>query len=75
MRVAYSDSRANATVEPGGRGSMGIRVANSNPPAPLPEPAPTRSLDRLGQTLREAFDDAAAEPLPQAFEDLLRRLR
>ncbi|WP_185965188.1 NepR family anti-sigma factor [Glacieibacterium frigidum] len=75
MSVAYSDSRANATVEPGGRGSMGMRVANSNPPAPPPEPSRPPALDRLGQTLRDAFDDAAAEPLPQAFEELLRRLR
>ena len=31
--------------------------------------------DRVGATLRRVFDDAAAEPLPRAFEDLLRKLR
>jgi len=39
---------------------------------PLLQP---RNLDRVGQSLRRAFDDAAAEPLPQSFEDLLRELR
>lgn len=33
------------------------------------------AADRVGQTLRRAFDETATEPLPQAFEELLRRLR
>jgi hypothetical protein len=28
----------------------------------------------LGSRLRQIFDEAAAEPMPQAFEDLLRKL-
>jgi len=32
-------------------------------------------LDRLGNTLRRAYDDVATEPLPEAFEDLLSQLR
>jgi hypothetical protein len=31
-------------------------------------------VDRIGASLRRAFDDVAAEALPDAFEDLLRRL-
>lgn len=54
---------------------MGMRVAKPNP-SPAPPPAPRQpALDQLGRTLRDAFDEAAAEPLPQAFEDLLRQLR
>ncbi len=28
----------------------------------------------IGSRLRQIFDEAAAEPMPQAFEDLLRKL-
>ncbi len=38
-------------------------------------PPPAQELDRLGKTLRRAFDEVATEPLPEAFEDLLRQLR
>ena len=30
--------------------------------------------NRVGASLRQVFDEIAAEPLPQSFEDLLRRL-
>ena len=40
-----------------------------------PPSAPSSPLGRLGRTLRHAYDEAATEPLPQAFEDLLRQLR
>ncbi len=36
---------------------------------------PGTPLDLLGTTLRQAYDADAAEPLPEAFEDLLRQLR
>ena len=39
------------------------------PPPRLPD-----ALDRIGSGLRDAYAEAAAEPLPEAFEDLLRRL-
>lgn len=47
-------------------------------PPQSPDEPPLSSapgLDRLGNTLRRAFDEAATEPLPEAFEDLLRQLR
>lgn len=64
------------TQLPARRGNIGMRLVNSAPsPHPQPETPRPGSLDRLGQTLRDAFDDVAAEPLPDAFEDLLRQLR
>ena len=30
--------------------------------------------NRVGASLRQVFDEIAAEPLPEAFEDLLRKL-
>jgi hypothetical protein len=51
-----------------------------------PSPRPIVRLDRAGRgdggdvagrvgaSLRQVFDEIAAEPLPQAFEDLLRKL-
>ena len=38
-------------------------------------PKPGSDIDRVGSTLRQAYAEAASEPLPQAFEDLLRQLR
>ncbi len=38
-------------------------------------PAEPPRIDRIGESLRRVFDDAATEPLPKAFEDLLRQLR
>ena len=52
----------------------------AEPHEPIPKkpgdatPVPSR-VDRVGESLRRVFDDAATEPLPQAFEDLLRQLR
>jgi len=37
-------------------------------------PASFTPLDNVGASLRRAYDEAATEPLPQAFEDLLRQL-
>jgi len=44
---------------------------------PTPMTSTTTPAERaaaIGSRLRRIFDDAAAEPLPDAFEDLLRRL-
>ena len=38
--------------------------------SPLP-----RDLDQVGTSLRRAYDQTATEPLPDAFEELLRQLR
>lgn len=35
---------------------------------------PAERAAAIGSRLRQIFDDAAAEPMPQAFEDLLRKL-
>ncbi len=35
---------------------------------------PAQRAAAIGSRLRQIFDEAAAEPLPQAFEDLLRKL-
>ena len=46
------------------------------PPIASPDneyPAAERAA-AIGSRLRQIFDEAAAEPVPQAFEDLLRRL-
>lgn len=49
------------------------------PQADDPTPAEPEGVaaltDGIGETLRRAFDKTAAEPLPEAFEALLRRLR
>jgi hypothetical protein len=45
-----------------------------DPSEPLP-PALAAKLGRVGEGLRRAYDDAATEPLPDAFEDLLQQLR
>ena len=40
-------------------------------------PPPPSSAERaaaIGSRLRQIFDEAAAEPMPAAFEDLLRKL-
>ena len=42
------------------------------PPTP-PLTAAERAA-ALGSRLRQIFDEAAAEPMPDAFEDLLRKL-
>jgi len=47
-------------------------ISESAEPRSLP---PGTSLDLIGTTLRQAYCDAAAEPLPDAFEELLRQLR
>ena len=36
---------------------------------------PQQRVDRIGKTLRSAYEDVASEPLPQTFEDLLLKLR
>jgi hypothetical protein len=41
---------------------------------PAVPPAPAERAAAIGSRLRRIFDEAAAEPLPQAFEDLLRKL-
>lgn len=47
-------------------------------PQPFPdEPRPVPPAERaaaIGSRLRQIFDEAAAEPLPETFEDLLRKL-
>lgn len=43
-------------------------------PPPAKRPAPTERAAAIGSRLRQIFDEAAAEPTPQAFEDLLRKL-
>jgi hypothetical protein len=41
------------------------------PPPPL---TPAERAAAIGSRLRQIFDDAAAEPMPDAFEELLRKL-
>ena len=41
----------------------------SNPASPLPD-----RTAAIGARLRQIFDEAAAEPIPDAFSDLLRKL-
>lgn len=38
------------------------------------EPVPDERGSRIGDVLRRAYDDALAEPVPDAFADLLRKL-
>ena len=44
------------------------------PPPPVPPLTPAERAAAIGSRLRQIFDDAAAEPMPDAFEDLLRKL-
>ena len=44
------------------------------PPRPDGSASRTDVANRVGASLRQVFDEIAAEPLPQAFEDLLRKL-
>lgn len=37
-------------------------------------PSPEDKRARLGDVLRRAYDDALAEPVPDVFADLLRKL-
>lgn len=47
----------------------------SNEPETRPLPlAPAERAAAIGSRLRQIFDEAAAEPMPEAFEDLLRKL-
>jgi len=39
-----------------------------------PPPTPAERAAAIGSRLRQIFDEAAAEPMPDAFADLLRRL-
>lgn len=39
-----------------------------------PPPPPAERATALGARLREIFDEAAAEPVPETFEELLRKL-
>ncbi|MBC7497712.1 MAG: hypothetical protein H7243_11220 [Sphingomonadaceae bacterium] len=53
-----------------------LRMASNGPDAP-PHPTPIAPAERasaIGSRLRQIFDEAAAEPMPEAFEDLLRKL-
>jgi len=40
----------------------------------VPSIAPAERAAAIGSRLRQIFEEAAAEPLPDAFEDLLRKL-
>ena len=55
-----------------------IRVAQPGNDRDIDLPSPPSEgavrVDRVGMNLRRAFDDVAAEALPEAFADLLRRL-
>jgi len=52
--------------------------ASVSVPATLDRPElnapPAERAAAIGSRLRQIFDEAAAEPMPQAFEDLLRKL-
>ena len=50
-------------------------MPESLPPPASPPRAKSDRFDRVGASLRKVFDDAAAEPLPDAFNELLRQLR
>ncbi len=51
---------------------MSTRGSDQQPPAP--PLAPAERAAAIGSRLRQIFDDAAAEPMPDAFEELLRKL-
>ena len=55
--------------------SHGVQVPKTGDSLPSEIERVVTAADRVGQTLRRAFDETATEPLPQAFEELLRRLR
>ena len=43
-------------------------------PPPAPRIAPAERAAAIGSRLRQIFDEAASEPMPDAFEELLRKL-
>jgi hypothetical protein len=50
-------------------------ASNGSETRPMPLPiAPAERAAAIGSRLRQIFDEAAAEPMPEAFEDLLRKL-
>ncbi len=57
-----------------------MSTSRADPPAPdetIPTVRPIAPAERaaaIGSRLRQIFDDAAAEPMPDAFEELLRKL-
>jgi|GEM_PF-3468745 len=50
-------------------------MAEPHDASDAPPPLPAGQIDRVGATLRRAYDEAATEALPEAFEELLRQLR
>ena len=48
----------------------GYHVPCTSPPTI----APAERAAAIGSRLRQIFDEAAAEPVPEAFEELLRKL-
>ncbi len=46
----------------------------SDVPLPTPPLSPAERAAAIGSRLRQIFDDAAAEPMPDSFDDLLRKL-
>ena len=50
-------------------------MAEPNEASDAPPPPPPGQIDLVGATLRRAYDEAATEALPPAFEELLRQLR
>ncbi|MCF8483170.1 MAG: hypothetical protein K9H25_22320 [Rhodospirillum sp.] len=56
--------------------SEGRRNDDLSDPAGLGAHEPSSAEERwLGSYLRRAYDDVVAEPLPNSFDDLLRRLQ
>lgn len=48
---------------------------NGDPsPPPPPPPTPAERAAAIGSRLRQIFAEDAAEPMPDAFEELLRKL-
>ncbi len=75
--VDYACKVTNATGADARTENRREPMAEPQMPSVLPDdapPAPSR-IDRVGESLRRVFDDAAAEPLPRSFEELLQKLR
>jgi hypothetical protein len=76
LGIAYAVRPANATADPeAGRRAIGVGVPEPTDTPSSASPQHHQGFDRVGLNLRRAFEETAAEPLPRAFEDLLRELR
>ena len=49
-------------------------LSRFDPPRPEPSNFATERAMAIGSRLRQIFEEAAAEPIPETFEELLRKL-